>query len=154
MMEIEEVAELFWQRVAVGGPDECWPWLLSRQRKGYATWGIPRGSRLANHRRVFFLVHRFAWLVTRGPIPPGWTVDHRCRLRWCCNPAHLQLRTHSENCADNAHARRTHCPNGHPYDGDNLIVGPQSRGFGLGRWCRECKRASGRRAAAKRKGAA
>jgi hypothetical protein len=149
--ELPEVAPVFWSRVAVGSADDCWLWTLSRQRKGYAQWAPPRHSRIAGGRRTWWLVHRFAWLLTYGPIPPGWTIDHACHdpavctlgddcpHRRCCNPRHLRLVTHSANASRQAEAARTHCPAGHPYEGDNLIVRQTKRG--VGRWCRECKRA-------------
>lgn len=28
-----------------------------------------------------------------GEIPEGYVLDHRCRVRACCNPAHLELVT-------------------------------------------------------------
>lgn len=38
------------------------------------------------------------------------------------------------------HGTETHCPQGHPYDGDNLYIIPSTGG----RMCRQCKRDKGR----------
>lgn len=81
-------------------------------------------------------VHRwfYEWLV--GPIPDGYEIDHLCFNTLCCNPAHLEAVTPSENRKRSRRATeqrgRTHCPHGHPYSGHNLIV---RRGK---RECRTC----------------
>lgn len=85
-------------------------------------------------------------------IPDVLVLDHLCRRTACINPDHLELVTLAENnlrgegcMAD--YARRTHCPKGHPYAGDNLWYTPWSNG---GR-CQECKRVENARTQAKRK---
>ena len=114
----------FWPRVAVGEPNECWPWSQSIGSHGYGqAWdGI-----------TVRLAHRCAWELTHGRIPGGLTIDHICRTRRCCNPAHLRLLTNLDNATDNGQSRRTHCPKGHPYSGDNLYVDPKGH-----RRCRAC----------------
>lgn len=80
----------FWSRVAVGEPDECWPWLDNR-RNGYGrvVW---EGKLLS--------AHRVAWTLTNGPIPPGLLILHSCDNRPCCNPRHLRPGTGVENMGD------------------------------------------------------
>lgn len=36
------------------------------------------------------VVHRVVYEALVGPIPRGLILDHTCRVRWCCNPAHLE----------------------------------------------------------------
>jgi hypothetical protein len=43
--------------------------------------------------------HRAAYIVFKGDIPDGMTVDHVCFNPLCVNPDHLQLLTRSENAA-------------------------------------------------------
>ena len=71
-------------------PDErgCTEWTRYANPGGYGVLSI-------GPRRL--LVHRFAWEVENGPIPPGMTVDHRCRNRLCVNVSHLRLLTRREN---------------------------------------------------------
>lgn len=93
------VAPLFWRRVAVRGPDDCWPWTGARagkMRYGCLWW--------ADRVRV---AHRVAWELTYGPIPPGVQVCHSCDNPPCCNPAHLFLGDNQENVADREAKGRT-----------------------------------------------
>ncbi len=41
--------------------------------------------------------HRAAYEEARGPIPPGLTIDHLCRVKLCVNPDHLEVVTSREN---------------------------------------------------------
>jgi len=80
--------------------------------------------------------HRVAYVLAHGPIAAGLHVDHLCRNRLCCNPAHLEAVTVRENLyrspAMIARVSKTHCPRGHPYSGNNLRV------YASGRQCRAC----------------
>jgi hypothetical protein len=86
--------------------------------------------------------HRVAWTLTYGPIPKNLCVLHHCDNKPCCNPAHLFLGTKVDNARDMIVKGRqwqqlkTHCPQGHPYSGDNLLINPTNGG----RQCRTCIR--------------
>lgn len=80
----------FWDRVDRSG-DGCWEWLGSRQDHGYArVW--------FNGAKVY--VHRRAFELAVGPIPPGLVVCHHCDNPSCCRPDHLFLGTQADNVAD------------------------------------------------------
>jgi hypothetical protein len=136
--------EQFWAKVDVRGPEECWEWKRRRSHRGYGETRWGGKTERANRR---------AWLLVNGPIPIGVSVLHHCDNPPCCNPAHLFLGTHTDNMRDMAAKGRTagqsktHCPQGHPYAGDNLLVRPNSSG----RWCRTCVRASNRRSGERRR---
>lgn len=86
------VEERFWPKVdKSGGPDACWPWLAHRAWNGYGEFRLPlKTGKLVKS-------HRFSYELLHGPTPAGMDLDHKCRNRWCCNPAHLEPVTRSEN---------------------------------------------------------
>lgn len=51
------------------------------------------------------------------------------------------------------YAKRTHCPQGHPYEGDNLWLKPSANNGKGARRCRECKRIENARYRARQKAA-
>jgi hypothetical protein len=81
----------FWQRVDQrGGPNACWPWRGALGTNGYGKARDP-----VTHRDTG--AYRVAYELAVGPIPRGLHLDHLCRVRPCCNPAHLEPVTHAEN---------------------------------------------------------
>lgn len=62
--------------------DGCWLWQGKPTTRGYGRTSTRRGR--------FWLVHRLVYVLAGGTIPPGWVLDHLCRTRLCCNPAHLE----------------------------------------------------------------
>lgn len=78
----------FWARVAVdivADENACYPWRGRIDAEGYGRTG----------RNLY--AHRVAFTLAKGPIPYGLTIDHLCQNRRCCNPAHLDAVTISEN---------------------------------------------------------
>jgi hypothetical protein len=118
----------FWRKVLIG--DECWPW-TGAQSGGYGNFW--RGGSTGR-------AHRFSYELMVGAIPKGLTLDHLCRNRACVRPDHLEPVTNRENIMRGEgvtarRARRTHCPKGHPFSGDNLYVTPAGV-----RHCRACRK--------------
>lgn len=97
----------------------CWLWTGGMTNGGYGIF-YKDGK--------YSTAHRFAYELFVGPIPTGFDVDHLCRVIGCVNPAHLEAVSHKENLrrspttASSINRTRTHCPQGHPYEGDNLYI--------------------------------
>lgn len=148
LYERPTLEERFWAKVdQSGGPDACWPWTAKIGRANYGAFDDCHA-------------HIVAYQLTFGPVPEGLELDHVCHTadlscrgggtclhRRCCNPAHLEAVTHQENSRRGRSPNRakTHCPAGHPYSGQNLVV--EALGY---RKCRICKNAALRRHHAKR----
>lgn len=85
----------FWNNVQRS--DGCWTWSGARHERGYGRFRV--GS-------VVHRAHRFAWLITRGDIPQGMHVLHRCDNPSCVRPDHLFLGSHADNMRDKARKGR------------------------------------------------
>jgi hypothetical protein len=125
-------------------PNGCWIWTGQGNTHGYGMFQPSAGKQRQ-------MVHRWAYESFVGQIPERYQIDHKCHTddesclggkdcqhRRCCNPSHLEAVTASENTMRQRHYERskTECPKGHPYEGDNLILGSDNR-----RRCRTCDRA-------------
>lgn len=127
-----------WEKIDRTSPEGCWLWTGAySSHTGYGRVGWKSQVRDA---------HRYVWERLRGPVPAGLELDHLCRNRRCCNPGHLEPVTHQTNVLRGVspaslHARKTHCPRGHQYDG---VVNRVSEGR-TARKCLECDRQAARR---------
>lgn len=147
----------FWPQVNKNGPvpeyrpdlGPCWTW-TGNLSKGYGVFYV--GRRPGRHDKSMH-AHRWAYEDAHGPVPDGLELDHLCRVPACVKaiangqgPAHLEAVTHRVNMLRGetvaaANAAKTHCPQGHPYEGDNVSV--ETSGS---RRCLTCKREQMRRA--------
>jgi hypothetical protein len=144
MFRDPRLPDRFWSKVL---PVEsgCWIWIGCVNETGYGYFGIENKRTRSTHR------HAYMHLV--GPIPEGLDLDHLCRVRDCCNPAHLEPVTRLENALRGLggwhQASKTHCADGHPFDEANTHWRPDRLNS---RDCRACKNLANRRLRAKRAG--
>lgn len=119
-----------------GGPNACWPWVRFTDKHGYGRVWV--GSRTDGSLQKIG-THVLAYRLTFGDPPADKPyILHTCDNPSCCNPNHLWTGTQADNLADMAAkrrgggSRRTHCPQGHPYDEANTRVTNGKR------YCRTC----------------
>ena len=107
--------------------------------------------------KVRYGPHRFAYELLVGPIPKGLTIDHvkskECISTLCVNPAHLEAVTLRENILRGnglaaMNAKKTHCPQGHPYD---YVNSAGARGCSICRGHRMNRQEAGRKVGLSRK---
>ena len=107
----------------------CWLWTSGTNTNGYGKFSV-NGKSITAHRYFYEFYHS-----TR--VPPGMVLDHLCMRKRCVNPAHLEIVTQQENAkrfGPNSHnAKKTECPQGHPYSEDNVYLGTHGD-----RICRTC----------------
>jgi hypothetical protein len=145
----------FWAKVDRNGPGGCWIWTASTTGAGYGQfYAGPKGD--GSKRPA--LAHRVAYALEVGPIPDGKQLDHTCHNRdascpggrsclhrRCVRPNHLEPVPQRTNLLRGkgpsaVNARKTHCPQGHPYDLLNTSFTEDGH-----RECRTCRSEQRRR---------
>lgn len=121
----------------------CWVWFGPLKGRGYGQMTLAGRNRS---------VHRVVYELLVGPIPADRELDHLCRNKACCNPAHLEVVTHRENVLRGnsfaaLNAAATHCKHGHALTAANTYSPPNRPTM---RQCRACSRRRGRELSARR----
>lgn len=121
--------ERLWRNVDRRGPNECWPWLGALD-DGYGRVRVDGIRKPA---------HRYAWELANRAVPDGQVMDHLCRNRACCNPAHLEPVDNRTNLLRGdthaaANAAKTRCVRGHEFTEENTYVDSLGK-----RICRKCR---------------
>jgi len=110
----------------------CWIWLGTIDKAGYGRFTI---GRRGTHRTTG--AHIISYILEHKTQPPS-ELDHKCRMRCCVNPDHLEPVTRYENIMRGngfgaVNARKTHCVHGHEFTSKNTYVWK-----GRMRTCRTC----------------
>lgn len=119
----------------------CWLWDARTTPNGY-------GQAHINERKRTMVIHKALYELERGPVPAGLQLDHKCRVRNCVNPDHVEPVTCSENNRRGLNpsivmARNkaiTHCPQGHEFTPENTIMYRAKGKKSESRYCRACKK--------------
>ena len=96
----------------------CWLWAGTVTPAGYGQITL---------RKQNFGAHRLVYQLHGGVIPEGLQLDHKCKVRCCVNPEHLEPVTMRENIlrGDGPFAinkRKTHCKRGHEFAPPNVRI--------------------------------
>jgi len=124
-----DVYDRLWSRVSFG--PKCWTYNGVKDSDGYG-WIKDGGKQL--------LAHRVVVAEETGVDLSGKLVLHVCDNPACVRPDHLRVGTHKDNMRDmsskgrSAKGKKTHCPQGHPYNAENTYIDISKNG----RRCRTC----------------
>jgi hypothetical protein len=130
-----EALAKFQDRVHTEPNTGCWIWVGAHTPRGYGQFYNGDRSR---GRQIMSYAHRVSYEHFVASIEVGHEIDHKCKQPSCVNPEHLEAVSHRENVlrSDGVSARaarKTHCPQGHPYSGENLVLDQGNRR------CRTCR---------------
>ena len=134
----EKSLERFFAKVEIA---DCWEWTAAKHKKGYAQFRADGSMKQA---------HRWLWEQLVAPLPRHLELDHRCLVRHCVNPDHLEPVTHAENVRRaryrlsaalsrrwaEYHATHPRCRYGHKFTEENTMHYKNKR------QCRTCNRRS------------
>lgn len=107
-----------WARATPEPNTGCWLWTDFLSDAGYGT--VNRGTSGSSS----ILAHRAFYEMLVGPIPEGMTLDHKCRVRCCVNPQHMEPVTMKVNVLRGIgptalNKQKTECPRGHQFTPEN-----------------------------------
>lgn len=88
----------FSKHVVQGGDEsKCWIWSGAKNSSGYGCIAVDGKTQLA---------HRIAYQSHYGDLQDDLLVRHKCDIKLCVNPAHLEQGTHQENTQDSIDRNR------------------------------------------------
>ena len=111
--------------------ETCWIWTNRfRGKSEYGLWW----NKGKIHR-----AHRVAWEKVNGPILGDMILHHKCGVKRCVNPDHLELTTRQvhEDAGPMTHKRKTHCKRGHEFTKENTEYTNRALGY---RRCIACNK--------------
>lgn len=124
-----------YESIRNGSP--CWDWI------GTVTGKLGYGVTMFRQRRHSPHNLAYEWFV--GEVDKSLVRDHLCSRPVCVNPSHLEQVDQRTNVLRSkglgaVNARKTHCPQGHPYTPENTYITKLRQ-----RNCRACAREQARK---------
>ena len=82
----------FMSKIDKDGDNGCWLWTSGCDPSGYGRFNPSHGSKLYAHRVSFEIHYR--------PLVTGEVVHHKCGVKNCVNPEHLESTSHQANVSE------------------------------------------------------
>ncbi len=131
--------ERFWEYVDKQGPDDCWLW-TGCTKKGYGTFWVRDGDYKNGGKMV--PAHRYSYEIANGTTEGRVIIHHKCEVRLCVNPAHLEKAEsfgkhtleHHPKVITTINKNKTHCIRGHEFTPENTIIDKKGK-----RMCKACQ---------------
>jgi hypothetical protein len=98
----ENIIILFWNHVDIKSENECWNWMMGKDKDGYGKFSIP----IVPGKRRHIRAHRFSYFITYGKYEEFIFVCHKCDNPMCVNPKHLFLGSAKDNFEDSKNKNR------------------------------------------------
>ncbi len=111
----------------------CWLWIGHINRDGYGRTVISKTNKLQS-------AHQATYRALVGEIPPGKELDHKCRVRSCCNPDHLEPVTHIENMRRGIQFAPATCRRGHKFIEGSFSIRRERNSPRQSKRCLLCRR--------------
>ena len=129
----EKQKKAFYSKIKLNTGTGCWEFQRFINPTGYGELYFNGKMKKA---------HRVSYEIHVGEIKEGMEIHHQCRNPKCCNPDHLEQVTRKENAeySITKNSLKTHCPQGHPYSGNNLVINKLGR-----RICKICHKLRSRK---------
>jgi hypothetical protein len=115
----QNLIDRFIKKISPEPMSGCWLWTGGIESNGYGGFYIKGITRTA---------HRASYYIYNGSIEKYMYVCHKCDNKLCVNPKHLFIGNSKDNAVDCSNKKRfhkqqkTHCPKGHEYSCENLII--------------------------------
>lgn len=149
MSDYREYQKLVFSRLKVDS-NGCWIWqgYLTPKNRGSNSWGygyqrefVSANKPLGRKRPAHVVLYE----MFNSELVEGLDLDHKCRVRSCVNPEHLEPVTRRENVLRGVglaalNAAKTHCVNGHLLSGDNLLESRNKKSGHIRRACKTCNK--------------
>lgn len=84
-MSLDKLPEFMRERIEVQ-PSGCWLWTGELNRNGYGTFRVRPKPGIRKRK----MAHIEAYVIIKGEYDRSLLLDHKCRVRACCNPECLE----------------------------------------------------------------